>query len=101
MLESEQENFTIVRGRDLKRLKERLAILSDKKEKTQEEADEYIDSLKDEQVCKHMENMKDIINLCNNHLFDCKFKSKERFKFENKLKPECRREDILRLKRIL
>ncbi len=97
----EQEDFILVKGKDLKRLKEKLAILSDKKEKNQEQFNNYISKLKDDEMCKHMSNMKDIINLCNNHLFDCKFKSQDRFKFEDSLKPECRREDILRLKRIL
>ncbi len=84
---------------DINKLKEKLAFLS--KKKTQQEFNDYINSLEDEEVCKHMSNMRDIINLCNNHLFDCKFKSKERFKFEKKLKPECKREYVLRLKSIL
>ena len=96
-----QERFTVVKGKDLKKLKEKLAALSDKSEKNQQELDNYINSLKDDEVCKYMNNMRDIINLCNNHLFECKFKSKERFRFEKKIKPECRREDVLRLKRIL
>ena len=86
---------------DIKRLKEKLAFLNKKEEKTQEELNNYISSLNDEEICKYMTSMKDIINLCDNHLFDCKFKSNERFKFQDSLKPECKREDILRLKRIL
>lgn len=84
---------------DIKKLKEKLAFLN--KKETKEEFNDYINSLIDKDVCKYMSNIRDIINLCNNHLFDCKFKSKERFKFEKKLKPECKREDILRLQRIL
>jgi len=99
-LESDRENIGS-RDENIKKLKEKLAFLNDKEEKTQEESDGYIDSLNDEKMCKHMSSMRDIINLCNNHLFECKFKSKERFKFENSLKPECKREDILRLKRML
>lgn len=101
MLYSQKKKVESDTGRihDIKKLKEKLAFLQ--KKKTQKEFEDYINSLNDEEVCKHMSNMRDIINLCNNHLFDCKFKSKERFKFEKKLKPECKREDILRLKSIL
>lgn len=101
MLDSEHIDPSSDRVTDMKKLKERLAFLNNKEEKTQEEMDEYISSLTDEQSCKHMIGVRDIINLCNCHLFECKFKSQERFKFEDTMKPECRREDILKLKKIL
>lgn len=83
------------------KLKEQLALLSDKDEKTQEEFTSYLKKLKDDEICKYMMGFSDIINLCKNHLFECKFKSQERFRYENSLKPECRREDVLKLKKLL
>ncbi len=101
MLDFKHKDPKISRDTNITKIKEKLAFLNNKDEKTQEELDDYISCLSDNKTCKYMKDFKDVINLCNNHLFECNFKSKERFKFENSLKPECKRVDILRLKSIL
>lgn len=86
---------------EFRRIKERFALLTGKKEKTQGEFDKYMNSLYDNEVCKHMTGIKEIVSLCNNTLFECKFRSEDNFNFKGKLKFECQREKTLRLRRLV
>lgn len=82
-------------------LKDRLAFLKGRGDKTQSEFDKYIRLLFDDELCKHMTGIKDIISLCNNNLFDCKFRSRDNFNFRGKLKFECLREKEIKLRKLL
>lgn len=84
-----------------RRLKEGLAFITNKEEKTQQEFSKYINSLFDDEACRYKTGLKDIVSLCNNTLFNCEFRSKENFSYRGKLKFECQREKIMKLRRVL
>lgn len=86
---------------DFRRLKEELAKINNHHEETQEDFNQYINSLNKEDICKYATGIREIMSLCNNNLFKCEFRSKEKFNINNTLKFECEREKILRLKSIL
>ncbi len=86
---------------NFKQIQERIAFLTGKKEKTQGEFDNYIKSLFDDEPCRYMTGIREIVSLCNNTLFNCKFRSKDNFNFRGKLKFECQREKILRIRRLV
>ncbi len=83
------------------RIKERVAFLTGKKEKTQDAFEKYISSLFDSELCKYMTGIKEIVSLCNNTLFECKFRSRDNFNFKGKLKFECQRERMIRLRKLV
>jgi len=89
------------RLKEFKRIKERFAFLTGKKEKTQEEFNSYINSLFDGDSCKYMTGIRDIVSLCNNTLFECRFRSRDQFSFSGKSKFECERERMLRLRSLV
>lgn len=86
---------------EFQRIKQRFAFLTGKNEKSQEEFDKYINSLFDSEQCKYMTGIRDIVSLCNNTLFNCKFRSKDNFNFRGRLKFECQREKTLRLRKLV
>lgn len=86
---------------EFRRIKERFAFLTGKKEKNQHEFDKYINSLYDSEICKYMTGIREIVSLCNNTLFECQFRSRDNFNFRGKFKFECQREKILRLKKLV
>lgn len=103
-LEKPDRPTAIKKGKKLnefERIKERVAFLTGKKEKTEEEFDKYIKSLFDSESCKYMTGIKEIVSLCNNNLFSCKFRSRDNFNFRGRLKFECQREKILRLRKLV
>jgi len=69
-------------------------------EKTQEEFDLYISMLPDKALCKYMEDMHGIVNLCN-CFFNCRFQEKISFQFRSKAKHECTRTKYIKLKKML
>jgi len=69
-------------------------------EKTQEEVSSYILSLPDKEICKYMEDVHGIVNLCNCH-FNCKYQTKISFQFRLKAKHECKRPHYMKLKKLL
>ena len=68
--------------------------------KSQEDFNEYIDSLPKELKCKYMTGISEIINLCNNSL-QCKFKGEIYKSFTKNPKKECLRQRILRFEEML
>ncbi len=86
---------------EFKRIKERFAFITGKKEKSQQEFDKYMNSLYDSEACKYKTGIKEIVSLCNNTLFECKFRSRDNFNFRGKLKFECQREKTLRLRKLV
>ena len=81
--------------------KDRLAKITGKPEKTQGEFNEYIKNLPSSLHCKYMTGIKEILSLCNNNLFECRFRSEHNFKIQGKLKFECQRKKMLELKNLL
>lgn len=69
-------------------------------EKTQEDFNIYISDTPDNGVCKYMEDVHGIVDLCNCH-FICKYQTKIRFQFRLKAKHECRRPHYMKLKKLL
>ena len=86
---------------EFKIIKQRFAFLTGKKEKTQEEFDKYVNSLFNSELCKYITGIENIISLCNNTLFECKFRNRDNFNFRGKLKFECQRERMLKLKELV
>jgi len=84
-----------------RRLKEGLAFITNKEEKRQPEFNKYIRSLFDDEPCKYMTGIRNIVSLCNNTLFNCEFRSRENFNYKGKLKFECQREKTIKLRRVL
>lgn len=70
------------------------------KEKSQEDFNQYINSLSKEQKCKYMTGISEIINLCNNN-FQCKFKGEIYKSFTRNPKKECLRQRTLRFEKML
>jgi predicted house-cleaning noncanonical NTP pyrophosphatase (MazG superfamily) len=70
------------------------------RDKTEEEFKEYINSLPNEQVCKYMTGISEIINLCNSK-FPCKFKGEIYKSFTRSPKKECLRPRIIKFERML
>jgi len=79
----------------------KVAVFTDRKETTQEAFDGYIRGLKDGEFCKYMTGIKGIVSLCNLPLFQCPYRSKEQFHMYGKRKFECRREETVRLRKLL
>ncbi len=69
-------------------------------EKTQEEFSSYIFNIPDTNICKYMEDMHGIVNLCNCH-FACKYQAKVNFHLRMKAKHECKRPHYMKLKKLL
>ncbi|MDP7180063.1 MAG: hypothetical protein QF824_02245 [Candidatus Woesearchaeota archaeon] len=82
-------------------IKERLAFLNRRDEKSQDEFNKYIHLLLENENCKYMANHREVLSLCNHNLFDCKFRSRDNFNHNGKLKFECTREKTLKLKSLL
>lgn len=66
----------------------------------QDEFNSYITNLPDKDLCKYMENVHGIVNLCNSH-FKCKYQAKISFQFRLKAKYECERPHYMKLKKLL
>ena len=84
-----------------RRMKERLAEILGRAETNQEDFDNYIRLLHDHEACKYMTGVGDIVSLCNFPSFKCQFRSKDKYGFSGSDKFECRREKIVRLRRLL
>ena len=67
---------------------------------SQQEFEQYIDSLPKEVKCMYMTGVSEIINLCNNN-FNCKFKGELYKSFTSKPKKECLRERIIKFEKLL
>jgi hypothetical protein len=83
------------------RIKERIAAITKKEELNQAEFDSYMKKLEPEESCKYCSGIKSVLNLCNNHLFKCEFRSNDKYKFEHGTRFECKREKMLKLKSLL
>ena len=70
-------------------------------DRTQEEFDGYISELGNGDRCKYMTGIHDIMSLCNNILFKCKFRKDVKFHFKKNEMFECHRDSYLRLRKIL
>ena len=70
------------------------------KNSSQENFNQYLDSLKKEHKCKYMTGISEIINLCTNNL-NCKFKGELYKSFTKNPRKECLRERILRFEKML
>jgi len=68
---------------------------------TKEEFERYIRNLSVGEPCKYMTGISDIINLCNNSLFECEFKGEVYKSLTGAPRRECLREKITRLKKII
>ncbi|UCH12348.1 MAG: hypothetical protein JSW18_05920 [Candidatus Omnitrophota bacterium] len=86
---------------EFKKLKERIAKITKKKELNQEEFDSYVKSLDVDDSCKYSLGIRKVICLCNNALFKCEFRSQDKYNFGLGLRFECRRERMLRLRNLL
>jgi hypothetical protein len=69
-------------------------------EATQDLFDNYISIILDSGICKYMEDMHGIVDLCNCH-FNCKYQTKVSFQFRLKAKHECKRPHFMKLKKLL
>jgi hypothetical protein len=65
----------------------------------QEEFNSYLRSLKDNERCKFMIGLD--LDLCDFEKFECMFRGKEEFSLKSGMKKECRRERVLKLKKML
>ena len=83
------------------KLKERIAAITKKEELNQKEFDSYVKRLEQENPCKYCSGIKGVLNLCNNHLFKCDFRSNDKYHFEHGTRFECKRERMLKLKSLL
>ena len=70
------------------------------KNSSQENFNQYLDSLTKEHKCKYMTGISEIINLCTNNL-NCKFKGELYKSFTKNPRKECLRERILRFEKML
>ena len=70
------------------------------KEESQQELNQYTNSLSKEDVCKYMTGISGIINLCNNH-FECKFKGEVYKSFTKNPRKECLRARAVKFEKIL
>jgi len=78
----------------------RLKINNTLQAPSQEDSNNYINSLPREHKCKYMTGISEIINLCNNN-FNCKFKGEIYKSFTKNPKKECLRARITRFEKML
>ena len=81
---------------EFKKLKERIAIITRKKELNEEEFGKYVKSLELEEPCKYSLGIRSVISLCNNSLFKCEFRSQDKYSLGHGSRFECRRQRMLR-----
>jgi len=84
-----------------RRMKECLAEVLQRSEKTQEEFDRYIKSLREHELCKYMTGISNIVSLCNFPSFHCKYRGKDSYGVSTNGKYECQRERIIKLSKLL
>ena len=70
------------------------------RDKSQEDFNQYVNSIPNDHKCKYMTGISEIINLCNNK-FECKFKGEVYKSFTKNPKKECLRERRLRFEEML
>jgi len=86
----------------LRILKERNSYFFERKEKTQEEFNNYANKLPFELNCKYMTGIRGIVSLCTNESFGCRFKGNDYYLLgQSKPKKECVRDKTLRIERSL
>ena len=91
----------------LERIKEkqeflrRLKLENSLKEHSQEEFEHYIETLPFGQTCRYQSGIPEMINLCNNRNFHCKFKGEYYKSFTKTPKKECKREEMMKFIKIL
>lgn len=108
MLENIKKGDSVISksGRAIKleefdKLKERIAKITRKGELTQAEFESYIKPLGAEEACKYCMGIRNVLNLCNNNLFKCEFRSQDKYHIKHGSKFECRRARMLKLKSLL
>ena len=86
----------------LRILKERNSYFFERKEKTQEEFNNYANKLPFELNCKYMTGIRGIVSLCTNESFSCRFRGGDYYSFSmKKPKSECVRERTLKIEKSL
>ncbi|MBU0980107.1 MAG: hypothetical protein KJ709_04845 [Nanoarchaeota archaeon] len=68
-------------------------------EDTQEKFDRYLRQLSPKEPCKFMQGM--VVKVCTEEKFSCPYRGSETFTLREGKRKECKRENVLRIKRIL
>ena len=75
--------------------------LFEEKLTNQEEFERYLNSLIIDENCVFMSGIREIVSLCNDSSFNCKFRSDEYYSLGQSPKKECNRLKMLRYEKIL